>query len=249
MKQAPLIVAHRGASADAPENTLAAFKLGFEQGADAIEGDFHLTADGKLACVHDHTFLKTGGDARAVLDVTMEQARQIKVGFRDKPESWTHPIVSLDDVLAIIPDGKRFFIEIKVGPEAIPELKRAIEASKRVCEQLVVIAFDSETIAASKRAMPQVKACWLVGFAPDKRAEWLSVEAVLARAAEIGADGLDVQGNPDAIDQRFVDALRAAGKEWHVWTIDDPARAKRFAAMGVDSITTNKPRFIRDALA
>jgi glycerophosphoryl diester phosphodiesterase len=76
----PFIVAHRGASADAPENTLPAFELAWKQGADAIEGDFHLTRDGKIVCIHDYDTQRVSGSKRVVKDSTLDELRALDAG-------------------------------------------------------------------------------------------------------------------------------------------------------------------------
>ena len=101
------IIAHRGASFDAPENTLAAFRLAWEQGADGIEGDFMLTADGQIVCFHDLDTQRVAGEMRVVKESTLAELQALDVG-RWKGDRWRgERIASLDDVLAVIPQGKQ----------------------------------------------------------------------------------------------------------------------------------------------
>jgi glycerophosphoryl diester phosphodiesterase len=113
--KAQLIIAHRGASHDAPENTLASFKLAWEQKADGIEGDFYLTKDGKIVCIHDKTTKRTSGQ-KVELDVaasTLAELRKVDVGAWKDPKYAGEKMPTLEEVLAIVPAGKVFFIEIK----------------------------------------------------------------------------------------------------------------------------------------
>jgi glycerophosphoryl diester phosphodiesterase len=246
----PWIVAHRGASHDAPENTVAAFKLAWEQGADAIEGDFYLTRDRHIVCIHDADTKRVAGEKLSVAQSSLAELRRLDVGMRKGPKWQGERIPTIDEVLATIPPNKRIFLEIKSGPEIIGPLKEAIARAKLRPEQATFIAFQPAVVAEAKRQLPQVKAFWLTGFKQDKETcQWKpSVEEVLATLDRIHADGVDCNAH-DAIDRCFVDAIREATMEFHVWTVDDPAVARRFVQLGVDSITTNRPAWLRQSLS
>lgn len=245
----PIIVAHRGASYDAPENTLGAFQLAWEQGADAIEGDFRLTADGALVCVHDPDFRRTGGVARAVAEMTLAEVRSLDVGGWKGATFCREPVPTLSEVLSVVPTGKRMLIELKCGVEAVPVLSEAIRDARVDADQLAVICFDAEVIASVKRAMPTIAAYWLTDFKRDARGipGPTAAEAV-ATVRAIGGNGLDASADATVIDEAFAGVTAASGLELHVWTVDEPALARRFAGLGVASITTNRPAFIREAL-
>lgn len=248
---AQTIVAHRGASYDAPENTLAAFRLAWEKGADAVEGDFMLSKDGRIVCIHDKTAKRTGGRELKVTEATLKELRQLEYGAWKDAKWKGEPIPTFAEALAAVPDGKRIFIEIKCGPEIIPGLKQEIAGSKLKRGQIVIIAFDAEVIAAAKRAMPGVKACWLTSFKQDKDSGgWTpSVDSILGTLKRVKADGLDCKADTRVVNEAFVKRLRAEGMELHCWTVNDPKIARRFRALGFDSITTDRPAFLREALA
>lgn len=248
---AQTIVAHRGASHDAPENTLAAFRLAWEKGADAVEGDFLLSRDGQIVCIHDKTAKRTGGRELKVVESTLEELRELEYGAWKAAKYKGEPIPTLAEALAVVPAGKRIFIEIKCGPEIVPTLKKEIAASGLKRGQIVIIAFDAEVIAAAKRAMPGVKACWLTSFKQDKASgDWTpSVDAIVETLKRIKADGLDCRADARVVDEAFVKRLRAESMELHCWTVNDPEVARRFRALGFDSITTDRPAFLRRALA
>ena len=163
---AQAIVAHRGASHDAPENTLAAFKLAWEKGADAIEGDFHLTKDGKIVCIHDKTTKRTagGGPNLKIADSTLEQLRKLEVGAWKHERFRGEPIPTLEEVLAILPKRKRILIEIKCGVEIVEPLKKVLAKSRLERGQVAIIAFSTDVIAACKQALPKIPAFWLTSF-------------------------------------------------------------------------------------
>ena len=249
---AQLIVGHRGASHDAPENTLAAFHLAWEQGADAIEGDFYLTGDGKIICHHDKDTKRTGkgGPKVAIAKSTLELLRTYDVGTWKHEKYAGEKMPTLSEVLAVVPEGKIFLIEIKCGPEIVPALKQEILSSGILLERLRVIAFDSEVIAATKEALPELKAYWLTSFKQNAvtRSWSPSIESIVSTLKSIKADGLDCKAELKVVDEAFVKALREAGMEFHVWTVNDPATAKRLQELGVDSITTDRPAYLREML-
>ena len=246
----PEIVAHRGASRDAPDNTLAAFRLAWERGADAIEGDFHLTADGQVVCIHDGNTRRTSGVALEVRKATAAQLAKLDVGAWKSPAFAGQRIPSLAAVLATVPEGKSVLIEVKCGPEILPAIARTLGTAKLTDKQVRIISFNAEVIAAAKRRLPRIKAYWLTGFRKGKGVgQWSpSAAQVLATLKKIGADGLDCAASLDALSPAMVRQLREAGYELHCWTVDDPSVARSLAAVGVDSLTTNRPGYLREQL-
>ncbi|MED5578283.1 MAG: glycerophosphodiester phosphodiesterase, partial [Planctomycetota bacterium] len=228
-----LIVAHRGSSHTAPENTLAAFRLAWQEEADAIEGDFYLTKDGEIVCLHDKNTKRTA-PGQTVLDVaksTLAELRGLDVGsWKDKRYAG-EKIPTLHEVLATIPPQKKIFIEVKCGPEITPILKKQLEASNLKSEQITIICFDEKVVQECRNEMPQYQANWLTSYKRTKeRGVWSpDAEEVVRRVRKSGATGLGTQGNTEVIDERFVDVLRKAGIELHVWTINDAKEARYFS--------------------
>lgn len=244
----PAVIAHRGAAADAPENTLAAFKLAWQQGADGIEGDFHLTRDGKIVCIHDADTRRTAGQAGQVAEATLAELRRLDVGSW-KGEPWRGArIPTLGEVLATVPEGKRVFIEIKCGPQILPALKEAFAGSGLQPGQAIVMSFDDGVIGEAKRLLPQLKALWLTDFkAGPETGVRPSATEILQTLDKTGADGVGCRAHP-AVDQAFMQALRTAQKEVHLWTVDDVALAKRYLQLGVDSLTSNRAGWLKQRL-
>lgn len=243
----PLVVAHRGASGDAPENTLPAFQLAWEQGANAIEGDFQLTSDGHIVCIHDKDTKRVAGKKRIVSQSTLAELRELDVGiYRGKQFRGTK-IPTIEEVFATVHENKKIYIEIKCGPEILPPMLRAIQASKLEQDQIVVICFDSAVIAELKKAAPQFKACWLSGFKRNALGKVKpSLKTVLETLEKIDADGFS--STKSTIDEKFVKRVLDAGYEYHVWTVNEGKTAVRFANWGAMSITTDIPGEIRTSL-
>ncbi len=123
---AQVIVAHRGASFDAPENTLAAFRLAWEQKADGIEGDFYVTKDQQVVCIHDADTKRTAGKKLIVAQSTLAELRELEYGKWKDAKFAGEPIPTFADVLSVVPAGKLFVIELKVGPEIVPLIQPAL---------------------------------------------------------------------------------------------------------------------------
>jgi glycerophosphoryl diester phosphodiesterase len=248
--QTPTIIAHRGASHDAPENTLAAFRLAWEQGADGIEGDFYLSKDGQIVCMHDKTTKRTADKDLTVAEATLEELRQLDVGSWKSPQFAGERIPTLAEVLAIVPEDKLIYVEIKCGPEIVPYLPPVFKASGLSAKQIRIIAFDENVIAAVKQQLPEIKAFWLTSYKQNKATgKWKPTPAEVRKTLrEVKADGLGTKAETQVVDQKFAQELRAGGWEFHTWTIDEIPLARQFMEWGVDSITTNRPAFLRKNL-
>ncbi len=232
------VIAHRGASHLAPENTLASVELAWQLGADAVEVDVHLTRDGRIVAIHDATTDRTAGTHLEVAATHSRHLRRLDVGRRKHLGFAGEAIPFLEEVLETVPPGRQLFIEVKCGPEILPRLDRMIARSGKRA-QVEVIGFDLHTMKTAKAIMPDVAAHWLC----DKRL-WTPYSRLLAEKARAhGLDGLDVHWS--GITRRFISAVREAGLKLYTWTVDGPADAVRLRAMGVDGITTNRPGWLR----
>ena len=239
----PLIVAHRGASRDAPENTIPAFQLAWEQGADAIEGDFHLSKDGEIVCFHDADTERVAGTQLVVRQSTLAELKQLDVGASHGAAFNGTRIPTIAEVFATIPQGKKIFIEVKCGAEIIPTLLNEIDQSGLTQEQIVVISFNKQVIQQLKIKAPQYKASWLCSFNKQETGEITpSLATVLKTLKQIQADGLS---SNTAVPASVIEAVSQQGYEWHVWTINDLKTARRMQALGVLSITTDVPGTMR----
>jgi glycerophosphoryl diester phosphodiesterase len=242
------VTAHRGASHDAPENTLAAFRLAWKQGADAIEGDFHLTKDGHVVCIHDRTTKRMAAKELVVAQSTLAELRALSVGGWKGAEWAAERIPTLAEVLATVPsaDG-RVYIEPKTGPEIVAPMKRVIEASGLGVKQVVVISFNVHVLREVRRLMPKVETAWLSGYKEQPDGSFTpTVEDIVATVKQCKADGFGSQAQRQVLDLAFVRNLREQGVEkLHVWTVNDREAAVEFARLGVDGITTDRPGLIR----
>lgn len=237
------IIAHRGASADAPENTLASIQLAWRQGADAAEIDVMPTADGQLVAIHDETTNRTGGVDWAVKDRTLAELKTLDVGLWKSPQFAGERIPTLAEVLDIVPAGKRLFVEAKCRRDAIPELVRVLSAAKTAREQIVLISLDFDTIVAAKRALPDRLAFWVTEQFSSGEANSSLTPAtgdLIQRAIAAGLDGLDINDLGERPNGDIA-AIRQAGLRTCIWTVNSLERARWLRDEGMESITTDIP--------
>lgn len=226
------------------------FRLAWAQGADGCEADFRLTADGHIVCMHDATTGRTSDEDRVIAASTLQELRCLDAGFH-KGAAWRGIVIpTLDEVLAALPQGSRFFIELKSGPEIIEALSRVLRKSGVSPEQIRLLAFSAPLIAELKQRLPGWSACWLCDYRHSMiNNTWRpSKEEVLDTLFRSGADGL-ASAARTILDEDFVTVLREQGKQIHVWTVDRPAEGRRLCRLGVDSIMTNRPGWLRRQLA
>ncbi len=238
------VIAHRGASYDAPENTLAAVRLAWERGADAVEVDVHLTADHQLAVIHDANTKRTAGADWRVSEKTMAEMWTLDVGRWKGDQFAGQTIPMLEEVLELLPNGKKLFVEIKCKGEILPYLQKTVEASGKR-RQIVIICFDPDVLVQSKQRMPDIPVYWLVGTEKDKETQKPIPHSpeLIAFIREKGIDGLDV--NYEGVDEVFARAVRQAGYDWYVWTVDDCRTAELMIHLGARGITTNRPAWLK----
>lgn len=230
----PLVLAHRGAAALAPENTWAAIARALDLGADGVEIDVQRTSDGVLVLVHDDDWRRTTGIAALVRATPWERVRTFDAGSWFGADFRGTPPPTLQAVLEQLPDRTFVDVEIK-SPERDAGLGAAVLAAVRPHAErlrLLLTSFDHgciESLAASVVGME----CGLLSDAvlePRRgRHQALAHAALLAQPAH-------------------VERVHRAGACVYAWTVDDPAVARRLVELGVDGIITNDPGRLRVAL-
>lgn len=242
------IIAHRGASHDAPENTLAAVRLAWQQQADAAEIDVRLSKDGHIVVLHDNDTERVAGVSRRASEQTLAELQQLDAGAWKDARFVGEPIPTLEQVIATIPDGKRLFIEVKCGQEIVAPLQRALGSSGRPFRQFAIIAFSNSVLRAVKEALPTVETFWLSGFTHDASTNTLSPTAdeLIHQAGAAGFQGLDLWH--EGVAASLVRLAHDAGLKCFVWTVNDAEEAHRLAAAGMDGITTDRPAWVREQL-
>ena len=239
---APLVFAHRGFSSEAPENTMAAFRLAWESGADGVECDVHLTADGEVVCMHDYDTGRVSNRKLTIAGSDWAALEGLEVGAWKSPRWNGEPIPRLGELLAAKPADSILVIEVKCGPDIIAPLAALLDGSPLDGDRIVVISFIEESLLELKRVCPDLKAYWLsdLNFNEDGSMN-PSIQEIVDTVERIGVDGFGGQSGK-GISQELVDGLGAKGYALNVWTVDDPEEARRMQRIGVTSVTSNDPR-------
>ena len=216
---------------------------GFQQQADGVEVDIRLTLDNKIVCHHDKSALRTTGIDRKIEDMSLEEIQSLDCGSWFG-ENWSDErIPELKDVLKSVPKDKEIYIEVKTKEEIVPFLLQDIDEQKLSIDQITVITFFPEVIREIKRRDANIKCNLLIAF--DYKD--IAVDEIIDLAVKIDANGLGAQ-NHKRLNRQFIQSLKNTGKSVHVWTVNSRKEAEEYLKNGIDSITTNKPLYLRNHL-
>lgn len=233
---APLVVAHRGASGLAPENTLAAFRLAVELAAPVVECDVHLSADGYPVVIHDPTVDRTTDGKGAVESLTLAQLRALDAGGWFGTRFAGERLPTLPEVLAVCAGKARLFVELKVGGGAALVGAALAAIGRAPGAAVTIIAFGPEEVKLVAQRRPDLP----LGFlCTAQRVALHGAARVVEAARDLGAGF--VSPNWVAARRSLVGAAHAAGMGVSVWTVDKPGRMRTLANTGVDALTTNRP--------
>jgi glycerophosphoryl diester phosphodiesterase len=238
------VIGHRGAAFYAPENTLSSIKTALAMGVDGVEIDVHLTKDKKIAVIHDKDTKRISGGKYDfnICEKTYDELKHIDAGSHKAPEFKDEKIPLLEEVLALMPEDKKLFIEIKCGAEIFEVLPAQLENIKRP-ESIVIISFSLDVAALSKVLMPRFESYWILG---SKFFAGAKIEDAIKIALASNLDGLDTDHKLASAD--FIKKVKSAGLKYYVWTLDEPRRAAVLKLYGLDGITSNKPDVIIEAI-
>ncbi len=228
----PLIIGHRGASADAPENTLAAFIAALEQNADGIEFDVQLCADGVPVIMHDDTVDRTCDGVGRVADLTLAELRMLTIESE-------HLVPTLDELFELLGRRTLYNVELK----ALGRNDGGLAAAVANCIEghglgglALISSFSPYVVREARRQLPRSVP---VAHLRERRLMQLAHTFIRAEA-----------DHPDhtLVDDRMMGWARRRGLRVNVWTVDDPAEARRLIDIGVNGIITNRPAELRAAL-
>jgi len=231
-----VVIAHRGASGEAPENTLAAMALALDQGTDYVEIDVQETADGEVVVIHDSDLMKVGGSSLRIWESTAAQLSAVDTGRWFAPEFTGQRVPTLAEVLTLCRGRARVIIELKYYGRDERLEERVVEIVERLGMQDEIV-----TMSLSYDAVQEMK-----GLRPTWAAGLLTARAV-GDLTTTSADFLAV--NHAIASAAFVNHAHAAGKEVFVWTINDPINMSRMITIGVDGLITDYPAQARRVIA
>ncbi len=256
----PLVIAHRGASyynpkttsgtLYAPENTISSNKLAWEMGADAVECDVYLTADNRVMAMHDENTSRTT-DGKIAVDLAKtnsSELRKIDVGSWYSAQYVNEKIPFLEELIELVPPGKKLYVEIKCGPEVLKYVDEIFTKSGKR-NQMVVIGFGLNTMIECAKLMPDVPVYYLKGCKQDPTTKaCLPYEVSMLKTIQDNKlTGVDLYY--EGLDKNFCDAALAAKVGLVAWTVDKPADMEKLADLGVEGITTNRPDLMIETMA
>jgi glycerophosphoryl diester phosphodiesterase len=249
MSRSPLIIAHRGASAHAPENTMAAFQLGIDQGADGVEFDVHLAKDGVPVVIHDPTLKRTGGRNEKVADLTSRQLSEIDIGSwfnkkyppRARPEYASQTVPTLERVLSLFDaEAGPIYVELKCDLSNYKPLSAAVCSLLRnspLLPRVIIKSFRLAAIPDVRGLLPDVQTAAL--FEPSILTILRRRKHIVAIAREFGAHQLSLHRS--LATRKLTHLASEAGMPVTVWTVDDPKWIVRCRQRGIGTLITNDP--------
>jgi glycerophosphoryl diester phosphodiesterase len=239
----PLRLAHRGASHEAPQNTLAAFLLAAELGADGIELDVQLTGDGQVVVIHDFSLEATTDGQGLVKDHTLAELKQLDAGGWFDPSFAAERIPTLQEVVATVGRHLLFNVELKtrsLRDDGLASAVVRIVEDHHLLDRVVVSSFNPLALQWTRRRNPWIPVGLL--YAPDSplplRRPWLR--------HWIELDALHPYYS--MVDGGYMSWAREHGYRVNVWTVDEPGDMKQLVRLGVDAIISNRPDLLSQAL-
>ena len=230
-----LVIAHRGASAEAPENTLAAFRLAAEEQTDLVELDVQESSDGVVVVNHDQDLMKVGGSPLKIWESTAEQLRAVDIGSRFAPEFSAERVPTLAEALETCKGRSRVDIELKSygHDERLEERVVELVEAAGMQSEIVTMSLDHDMVRKMKSLRPDWKSGILVaksiGDLTRLPADFLAVESGMAT-------------------RRFIRIAHRQGKDVYVWSINDPSKMLQLIGRGADGIITDKPGLAREVV-
>lgn len=245
----PLIIAHRGASAIAPENTAAAFRKAIKDGAEGIEFDVRLTSDGEAVVFHDADLKRIAGRDEKIIDLSSEELRKIDAGSwfnrvlpRIANEQFSDErIPTLRDVLNLLKDFRGLiYIELKCKEREVEPLVKAVcreISASHLLPQIIVKSFRLQVIPEIRRVCENVTTAAL--FAPKIMTMLRKEKYLLKIAQEFRADQISLHYT--LVSRKFMEKAEKREFPITVWTVDNPRFLKRAIDLGIKAIITNNP--------
>ncbi|MCZ6599199.1 MAG: glycerophosphodiester phosphodiesterase family protein [Planctomycetota bacterium] len=237
----PLLIAHRGNSSEAPENTLAAMRSALALGAppELVEIDVHTSRDGELVVIHDATLERTTDGQGAVAEKSWDEIRGLDAGFADRfgLRFTGERVPSLDEVLdAVAGTGTGVMIEVKVHGAGGSAARLVVQRGEM--DRHLIASFEPDVVVDASLEHPGIRTMLISGRATDE---------VVELASRIGASVLGVDHG--GLTPQIVEQAHSKELELWCWTVDDEERAAELLRWGVDGIITNRPAAMRSLAA
>ena len=243
------IIAHRGASFDAPENTLASVNLAWRQNINYVEVDVKLTKDNNLVVFHDNTTFRFNQVDKLINQYTLNGLSTVDVGFL-KGKKWKEEYIpTLEQVINTIPKNGTLVVELKDGPEMQNALVDLANRNNTIWNQLEFISFNYETICMTKKMFSENKCLWLLDLDYDSETSKLipSIQNIIHKVKQHNLDGIDVFAGKIA-DKPFFESIHRENLEIYLWTINSLEHARQYLPFSPHGITTDRPKWLQEQL-
>ncbi|KML37414.1 glycerophosphodiester phosphodiesterase [Cytobacillus firmus] len=243
-------VSHRGASAYAPEHTIAAYEMGEKMHGDYIELDLQMTKDGHLIAMHDVTLDRTTDGTGSVKDNTLNEIKQLDAGswfnekypYASKAEYEGLKVPTLEEVFKKFGKNNSYYIETK-SPDVYPgmekELLRLVEKYKINKNKLLVQSFSPQSLKVMNELDPSIKLVQLISYKAN-------AEITDAEIREIKQYAMGIGPNHTYLNEEYVQKVVNSGLELHPYTVNDKERMKQLINWGVTGMFTNHPDLLHD---
>jgi len=243
------IIAHRGASFDAPENSLASVNLAWQQGISHVEIDVKLTKDNIVAVFHDDTTFRYNKVSKPFPEYNFDELSKIDIGSFKGSKFKNERIPSLQQILKTIPSSGILVVELKDGPEMLQPMVELQQLHLDIWDQLEFISFNYDTISAIKKTFPNNKCLWLLDLDYDEETikSIPSKNTIIRKVKENHLDGINVFAGKIA-DVEFFKIMHDENFDVYLWTINEVEHAKKYLPFSPEGITTDKPKWITEQL-
>ncbi|MBQ9789463.1 MAG: glycerophosphodiester phosphodiesterase [Lentisphaeria bacterium] len=247
------IVAHRGNSSEAPENTLAAFRSAWDNGINYVETDVYQTIDNEIICLHDNNLnrVSPGAGEKFVREMTLAEVKSFDVGSWKGEQFANEKVPTLEEFFAELPSHIKVFLEIKSVNDDFPLLLADLMKKYNIAqERIVIISFKEDALQNINKLTPGFKTnllCTIKNSEENPEKLELSADDLIKKLKALGVSGVDANVGT-AIDKKYISQVQKAGLEFHVWTIDKIEVAQKLYDAGINSITTNRPIQIKAEL-
>ena len=242
------LIAHRGESKDAPENTLPAYQMAVDRGF-GFECDVYLSSDNRVFSFHDSNLKRTTGMDMPCRKASWEKTISRIDAGKWKGDQWkgTRPAL-LEEILTLARNGRQIYIEVQGNDaDVVPYIKDVLAKQTQATPRNVLfIAFGKHTCQELKKYMPEYRVYWLVGAKRGRNGPAIPAAEVIATLKDLGVDGVDQRFEPDVVTADYIAAIRAAGFEYHAWTIDTLDTACLAFSRGAQTVTTNCAKKLLD---
>ena len=247
--QNQIVIAHRGESYEAPENTLSSINLAWERDADAVEIDVRLTKDNQIVVIHDSHTKRVSGKCKRISKSNLAELQKLDVGKYKNSKYTGEKIPTLKEVLNTVPKEKKILIEIKSHRKIVPFLKEVIQNSGLKKDQIEIISFNLKTLIDVKKQIHYCKVFWVSAYKYSRLFRFwkMPLNTIITKARKYNLHGLDLLAH-EMLNAERIKKIKSKGLKLYVWTVNNPEKARYLFHAGVDGITSDRASWMKNKI-